>query len=235
MDDPAPGVPSMLEQISTRWPLITNPPQFVLRYAPAVRRYLAAIIKDPHDAEDVAQGFLLRLMARPFAPEQVRHGRFRDYLKAALRNEAASHFRRQAGRASASTGADLDWVPAPDAERSADREWQLEWRGCLLGRAWAALELAQREAPEGLAYLALRLAVDHPEESSAQLAARAAAQSGKPIRPDAYRKQLSRARRRFAEFLIEEVRQTLERPGAEDVRAELADLQLLEYVRDYLP
>src|SRR5690242_1576893 len=90
---------SLLEQISTRWPLITDPLQFVLRYAPAVRRYLAALVKDPHDAEDVAQTFLMHIVDRPFTPERVPNGRFRDYLKAVLRNQAVTHFRRAARHA----------------------------------------------------------------------------------------------------------------------------------------
>src|ERR1700726_871483 len=84
---------SILEQISTRWPLITDPLQFVLRYAPAARRYLKALVKDSHDAEDVAQTFLLRMVDRPFTPGQVPNGRFRDYLKAVLRNVAYTHYR----------------------------------------------------------------------------------------------------------------------------------------------
>src|SRR5262249_19798210 len=85
---------SLLEQISTRWSLITNPVQFVLRYSPAVRCYLGALICNPHDAEDVAQTFLLRMVGRPFTPERVVKGRFRDYLKAVLRNAAIDFFRK---------------------------------------------------------------------------------------------------------------------------------------------
>src|SRR3954470_16394965 len=94
--------PSLLEQISTHWPLISDPLQFVLRYAPAVRRYLAALIKNPHDAEDVTQNFLLRMVKQPFRRAQMHNGRFRDYLKAVLRNAAFTHLRQrnpQAGSA----------------------------------------------------------------------------------------------------------------------------------------
>src|SRR5689334_2588024 len=80
---------SMLEQISTRWGSVTNPMQFVLRYGPAVRKYLAALIGDPHHAEDVGQDFFLRIVHTPvLMPERARKGRFRDYLKTVLRNAA---------------------------------------------------------------------------------------------------------------------------------------------------
>ncbi|HEX5273244.1 MAG TPA: sigma factor [Gemmataceae bacterium] len=230
---PRPEPLSLLQDVSTRWPLITDPLQFVLRYAPAVRRYLAALVKDPHDAEDVAQQFLLRATARPFTPDQVRGGRFRDYLKAVLRNEALTHFRRRARRPADS--ANLDLLPAPEVESDADRAWRAEWRDCLLRRAWDGLEQHQRDAPDGLAYTALRLAADHPGEDSVALASRASAQTGRTIRPDAFRKQLSRARRRFAQLIVNEIRRTLERPDAETVVEELRDLGLMEHVREFLP
>jgi RNA polymerase sigma-70 factor (ECF subfamily) len=227
------GDPTVLEEISTRWPLISDPLQFALRYAPAMRRYLAALVKNAHDAEDVAQTFLLRIVNQPFTADRVRGGRFRDYLKAALRNEALTWFRRNCRHASQEN--DLDRHPAPAAEGTADLAWVSEWRNCLLRRAWERLEQHEREAPDGLAYTVLRLTVDHPDEDSPTLAARVSAQIGRPLRPEAFRKQLSRARHRFAQLLIDVVRQTLEgsRPG--DVAEELADLGLMEYVRDYLP
>lgn len=236
MDDsprPAPEVPSLLEQISTRWPLISDPLQFVLRYAPALRSYLTALIKDPHDAEDVAQSFLLRMVSQPFSPERMRGGRFRDYLKAALRNAACTHFRR--AHRLRGEAAELDRVPAPAAESEAETAWLAEWRNCLLNRAWEDLEHHERQAPDGLAYTVLRLAADHPDEDSPALAARAAARVGRGISPEAFRKQLSRARRRFAQLLANAVRQTLERPRPQDVVEELSDLGLMEYVRDFLP
>ncbi len=229
---PEAGAPSLLENISTRWPLISDPLQFVLRYAPAMRRYLAALVKDPHDAEDVAQNFLLRTLDRPFTPERLRGGRFRDYLKAALRNAAVTHFRRAARRPGEAA---LEDVPVPGAESAAEGAWLAEWRNCLLQRAWEGLERHEREAPDGLAYTVLRLAAEHPDADSAALAARVEALTGKPLRPDAFRKQLSRARRRFAQLVVDVVRQTLEQPRPEDVVEELGDLGLMEYVRDFLP
>src|SRR5476651_1720249 len=144
-----------LEEISTRWSLITNPLQFVLRYAPAVRSYLGPLIRNPHDAEDVAQTFLLRMVGRPFTPERVSKGRFRDYLKAVLRNAAIDFFRRSGP--SPTEVANLDQFAAPATEQAADRAWLSEWRSCLLQRAWEGLEQVERDAPDSLAYTALRL------------------------------------------------------------------------------
>ena len=210
---------SLLEEISTRWSLITNPLNFVLRYSPAVRSYLGALIRNPHDAEDVGQTFLLHMVGRPFARNPVSKGRFRDYLKVVLRNAAIDFF-RQSGRCPIEV-TDLEQVAAPDSELAADRAWLAEWRSCLLQRVWEGLEKHERDAPDSLAYTALRLTTDYPDEDSTALAARASALTGRPLRPDALRKQLSRARRRFAQLLVNEVRQTLECPGAAEVVEEL--------------
>src|SRR5262249_62419835 len=98
--------PSILEHISTHWHVVRDALQLVMRYAAAVRRYVGALVKNLHDSEDVVQDFLLNTVRRPFTPEQVRRGRFRDYLKAVLRNAALTHFRRSA-RAPCSGGEDL--------------------------------------------------------------------------------------------------------------------------------
>jgi DNA-directed RNA polymerase specialized sigma24 family protein len=230
--EPCSEGPSILEHISTHWHCVGDPLQFVMRYAPAIRRYVGALIRNPHDCEDVVQDFLMRAVCRPFTPEQIQRGRFRDYLKAALRNAAVTHFRRGAQLPSSAT--DIDNFAA-DIDDTADRAWLDEWRDCLMRRAWQALELHEQAAPEGIAYTALRLAADFRDESSAALAARASALTGRAVGVAAFRKQLSRARRHFAQMIVDEIRQTLEDSSADDVVEELRDLGLMEFVRDFLP
>jgi RNA polymerase sigma factor (sigma-70 family) len=224
---PAPG----LDQISTRWRLITDPEQFVLRYAPAIHKYLEALLKNAHDAEEVAQDFLLRSLQKGFVPPAELRGRFRDYLKVAVRNTALNHLRRK--KPSRAAGP-LD--QAADAEPdAAEREWLAEWQRCVLDRAWQALDSHQGRSPGNLFYTVLRLSADHPQDDSATLAARATALAGRPLRADAFRKQLSRARRLFAELLVKEVALTLETATPGQVEEELSELGLLPYVRDFLP
>jgi hypothetical protein len=230
--EPCPDGPTILEHISTHWQVVGDPLQFVMRYAPAVRRYVGALIKNTHDSEDVVQDFLMQAVRRPFTPEQMRRGRFRDYLKAVLRNAAITYFRQSARQPATAT--DGHAFLANDAD-AADREWTAEWRACLLRRAWQALEMHENAAPEGIAYTVLRLTADHPEDSSSSLAARAAAMTGRSVGVDVFRKQLSRARRHFAQLIVDEIRQTLEHGGATDVVEELCDLGLMEFVRDFLP
>jgi hypothetical protein len=228
------GPKSLLEHISTDWPLIGDPVRFVMRYARAIHKYLCAILNDPHDAEEVSQDFLTRVVERGFAQDRVTRGRFRDYLKAAVRNAARSQLRRKQ-LPQADEGA-LAELPDPgDTSAAADREWLAEWRQCLLDRAWHGLESHERASPESLFYTALRLSTDHPGEDSPALAARASQRVGRTVRPAAFRKQLSRARRQFARLVVHEVKQTLEDQHADAVYEELADLGLMDFVRDVLP
>jgi hypothetical protein len=81
----------------------------------------------------------------------------------------------------------------------------------------------------------LRLVLDHPEDDSEALAARVSESLGHPFRADAFRKQLSRARRLFARFLVIEVTRTLDYPTPERIEEELSELGLMRYVRRFLP
>ena len=85
---------AMIDEITTRWPMIHDPGQFVLRYAPAIEGYLRAIVRDPEQVEDIRQDFLLHILQKGFLSADNLKGRFRNYLKAAVRNAAISHLRR---------------------------------------------------------------------------------------------------------------------------------------------
>ena len=82
------------------------------------------------------------------------------------------------------------------------------------------------ELGEDLCFTVLRLAGDHPEETSEQLARRASDRTGRPLRAEAFRKQLSRARPLFRRLLTEEVAGTLSDPTPENLALELAELGL---------
>lgn len=218
-----------LDQISTRWPFINDPTQFVTRYALAIRNYFFALVKNPHDAEELSQDFLLRALRRGFHGASPDRGRFRDYLKIAVRNAALTYLRHRKTVTLGESG--LAFLP--DAGHS-DRNWLADWQRCLLDRAWHALEKHERCAPGNLYHTVLRLTADYPDEDSKALAERASALIDRPLRPEAFRKQLSRARRLFTELLVAEVRQTLDKPTPEAVEEELTEVGLIAYVRDFL-
>jgi len=231
----------MLNQITTRWSVVIDPSRLMVRYASAIRSYLEAILRNANDADEVAQEFALHVLNHKFDKASPDRGRFRDYVKVSARNAALIYLRKKtrAGKATALT-ADVERTlsnPAAgnDPSAAASDEWLNHWRRCLLDKVWRALESHELRSPGNLYHTALRLSVDFPAEDSEALAARVTATTGRPMRADAFRKQLSRARRMFAELLAEEVAATLHQPTAAEIEEELAELGLMSYLRDYLP
>jgi len=223
-----------IDEISTRWPMIQDPVRFVMRYAPAIQGYLSIFLWNPHDVEDVCQAFLLRVVEKGVVEESHLKGRFRDYLIATVRNAALAHLRRRPIASQDSTPlaeiAATDDFVFPDEE-----EWLSGWRRIVLSGVWEALENHQREHPGNLGYTVLRTLVDHPREDSGQLAARVSRLCGRTIQPEAFRKQVSRARRLFAELLVSEIASTLDDPTPLKVEEELIDLDVMKYVQSFLP
>jgi RNA polymerase sigma factor (sigma-70 family) len=227
------AIPDRLDQIETDWSLVFEPAHVVLRYARAVRSYLKALLRSEHDAEDVAQDFFLWVSENGLPRASHDRGRFRDYLKKIVRNRGLNFLRDKRRYCS---DADLFSVPDPEDTRDiADQEWLAHWRRCLLNRAWQRLAEYQKQSPRGRYFTVLLLCARYPGEDSRQLAARTGALDGSTLTAEAFRKQTSRARRVFAELLVHEVAQTIDKPTPTDVEEELADLALMEYVREYLP
>jgi RNA polymerase sigma-70 factor (ECF subfamily) len=232
-DSSSDNVPRLnLGEISTRWSALKDPQRFLLRYSPAIRAYLVALIRDEHDVEDVLQDFLARFVERGLPKIDNARGRFRDYLKAAVRNAAFTFWRRK--RASQLTEA--QWEAIEDrAMREADAEYDSHWTKCLIERVWQAVEAYETAHAGSYPAVVLRIHLEHHEqEDSTQLARRLSAAIGRTVRPEAYRQQLRRARKLFGELLIAEIGQTLENPAREFVEAELADLGVLDRLRPLL-
>jgi RNA polymerase sigma factor (sigma-70 family) len=232
-----------LESIATRWSLIQQAhgaPHtsavdarrvLVLRYAPAVKSYLRGITRDEFQADELAQDVVVRLLQGDFAGADPERGRFRDLLKTAVRNMARNYWSREKRRAA------VDYDPEFLADDSgvADDSWDSGWSHRILELAWDALKRYEREHPDSLAWTTLRLKTEFPDETSEQQAERLSQQAGRPIRADACRQMLRRARIRFAECLVQEVADGLASTSAEQVEEELIALGLYEHVRGVLP
>jgi RNA polymerase sigma-70 factor (ECF subfamily) len=205
----------------------------VLRYHTAVRRYLGAILRNDHDADELVQDVVVRIMNGDFAAAAPARGRFRDLLKKAVWNMAIG---RRTGRTAALdpeagvSAAD----PAPDAAVVMEQQWTSDCRAALLEAAWTDLELLERRG-ESLQYTVLRLRAERPDDDSPALAAALAEKSGRPFRPDAARQLLRRARLTFARLLVERTAAGLHPADPAAVLDELSELGLMEFVRDFLP
>src|SRR5262249_23128338 len=148
-EEPTPATP--LDQVSTCWNRVRDPAYFVDFYAPAIVRYLEALLKDPHDAEEVAQDFLLRVHQQGLRNATPERGRFRDYLKKAVRNAALNFLRSK--HATHRTALPLKPEALSDAaEFSTDQRWLAEWREALLDHVWTALKDHESRAPGNLCH-----------------------------------------------------------------------------------
>ncbi len=234
---------SRLEGIPTRWSLVqqahtVGAPQnataarqaLVLRYAKSIRRYVGGILKKSDDADELAQDVVMRLMKGDFGGADPTRGRFRDLLKTAVRNMVHNHWAKSNRRKTAD--AELDLVGKEDAE---DPAWNAEWQSNVLEHAWQALKEFEKKNPGNPAHTLLKLRTECPDATSEELAEKLTAKTKNPIRADACRQVLRRARLRFAEALVTEIGIGLADPSPLRVQEELANLGLLVYVKDFLP
>jgi RNA polymerase sigma factor (sigma-70 family) len=230
-DEPLAGI--RLDQLSTHVATLEDAQQFLFRYGNAIRGYVTAVLRDPAAAEEVMQDLILAFLRRGGPQMWPGKGRFRDYLKAAARNAAITHLRKQ-GRQPAA--ADLEVHADPQStEAAAERALTSEWQRCVLDRVWRELEAHERRSPGNLCHTVLRVVTEFPEEESTRLAEIAGARSKHLLTAEAFRKQVSRARRLMAEFILTEVARSIKEPTAADVESELVELGLWPYVASYLP
>lgn len=219
-----------LRGISTHWSEVSDANAFVLRYVKAIEHYLSHLLRNEDDVEDVLQQFLVKVLDHGFSRATPDRGRFRYYLIRAVRNEVITWQRTSSRRATIP----IEKLPEPTSEPTTDNEWDREWQQCLLDRCWMYLRQHEIENAGNLCHTVLRLATEQTESSSHDLAEQASSRSGQQLTPAAYRKQLSRARRLFAEHLVREVAETLDQSTPAAVREELAELGLMHYVRSFM-
>ena len=235
--------PSRIDAIATRWSLIREAhaegrpenaaaarQMLVLRYSKSIRRYIGGIVKNGEDADELAQDAVVRLMKGDFAGADPNRGRFRDLLKTAVRNMVHSHWAKQNRRKTKDV--ELDLVASSE---ESDPQWDSAFQLNVLEHAWSALRDFEKKTPTNPAHTILKLRADFPDATSEELAAKLSAKTSVPVRADAGRQMLRRARLRFAEALVNEVTLGLAEPTPARVAEEFASLGLLEYVKDFLP
>jgi hypothetical protein len=234
-----------LDRIETRWSLVRQAHAagtgasaeqargvLVMRYASALRRYVGGIVKDRDEADELSQDFIMRLLKGDFAGADPDRGRFRDLLKAAVRNMIRNHWSKQNRRRPAVV--DFDSV-ADNSENEIEASWLTAWQTNVLDHAWGALKDFERSSPGNPAHTLLKWRTEFPDETSDQLAARLTQKVGSTVQPAAARQMLRRARLRFADLLVKEIAMGMDNPTPAQIEEELAALGLLEHVRDFLP
>ncbi len=231
---PAPRVPPdpparRLDEISTHQSAVRDADQFLLRYGPSVRSYLLVRLGSAEAADEVSQEVFLAVVRGAGPAAWPGRGRYRDYLKAVVRNAAAGYLRKARGRAGPPLPPDLA-DPA-----AADPAWDAEWHRCLLDKVRRDLDANQRRTPGNLFHTVLTVYAADPKAGSEAHAAAAARRAGRPVTAEGFRKQLSRARRRMAEVVVAEVAATVFPRTPAAVESELIETGLWPLVKDYLP
>jgi RNA polymerase sigma-70 factor (ECF subfamily) len=199
--------------------------ELISRYHDAVQRYLRLKLRDRNLADEVFQEFWTKLLDHKLAGADHNKGRFRDYLRTVLHRLIIDHFR----------GRKLQSLPPGDLLDPAapDAEYDRVWREAIIRRVWSRLDSYEACTPKNRYAKVLHLRVNHPDASIEEIAERLSEQVGTPITPEAFRKTLQRARGKFLELLIEELRATIHPATTEDIEAEIFDLGLGNLYRRY--
>jgi RNA polymerase sigma-70 factor (ECF subfamily) len=233
-----------LASISTQWTKLFEahqdvgqaaPPalrELLLRYYPAVYRYLLGTLRDQAAADELTQEFAVRFLRGDFKQADPERGRFRDFLKTSLRRLAIDHWRKQGQAAAPLEAAECVAIEA-SSSADLDRDFLDKWREELLQKAWEGLAGVEETTGQPC-YSLLRHKTEHPEVRSAQLADYLRAQRGKVLTVEAVRQLLHRAREKFMDLLLEEVARSLPTTDPARLEQELLELDLLEYCRPAL-
>jgi RNA polymerase sigma-70 factor (ECF subfamily) len=243
MEQPSSSTGKHISQIETLWPVLMQahegaPSEIVaaqqkilLRYRPAVYRYLLASVHDPSVAEELCSEFSLRFISGGFRNANPEKGRFRDLLKSALSHLVIDHYnRKKRGMAQLSPDAP-EPTSGEDSTYESDRQFLDSWRSTLLNKAWESLAIEERRTGRPL-HTVLHFRAGHPDLRSHQMAEQLSAQLSKEVSADWVRKWLHAGREKFAELLMHEVGASLRDPTPDSVEEELIDLGLFEYCKD---
>jgi hypothetical protein len=253
---PAPEPALDFAAIVTSESAVRDVHKMVLRYSDAIRAYAGRLLPTGEDAENVHLAVVQSMLQGRFSKGLGEKGRFRFYVKRAVRNAVLNYqrqrFREQSflkrfwsarvGRQSG-FGEGAEGVAGPAADAAVEAAELGIWRATVLNRAieaaLKALEEYERQQQErdrpNVYHTLARLLIEHGEDTSDQLAQRLGEQVGGQFNASQVRGITLRMRSKLAELLFREIVPQLDDPTYDNVLDELADLGLLAYVRPYLP
>jgi RNA polymerase sigma-70 factor (ECF subfamily) len=207
--------------------------QLLDRYSGAVHAYLRGVLRDHDAADDLFQEFACRLLKGDLHGADPERGRFRNYVKGMIFHLVADHHRRR----KRGPVALVDGMPEPAIDpptlAELDRDFIKSWREDLLARSWQALQETERSDGKPF-YTVLRFRAEHPQLPSEEMAKQLSRQLGKKLTAASVRQTLHRARKRFADLVLEDVLHSLQTPTPEQVEQELSELGLIDYCRPAL-
>ena len=199
--------------------------ELVGRYHDALTRYIHLKVRDKHLADEVLQEFWTKLLTGKLSGADKTKGRFRDYLRTVLHRLIIDHFRTR--KLQPLPPGDLLDVSQPD------EDFDRVWREAVLRRVWSRLETYQATTPKNRYATVLQLRRDFPKASIDEITEKLGGIIGTPVTPEAFRKNLQRARAKFIELLVLELKETIHPTDEADVEAEIYDLGLGHLYRRY--
>jgi RNA polymerase sigma factor (sigma-70 family) len=203
------------------------------RYSGAIYRYLLKSLGDAEAAHDLHQEFVVRFLSGRLKGADPQQGRFREYLKGVLYNLMAEH-RKRCQRQERQPIEELPEPAVPCVlQQEQDELFRKNWTRELLSRAWNDLQQHEQKTGQWF-YTVLRHRSEHPEQRSAEMAEALSEKLQRRMEAATVRKWLERARATFSNYLIDQVLHSLAEPTPEEIAEELADLGLLEMVRETL-
>lgn len=199
--------------------------ELISRYHDAVERYLRIKLRDQNLADEVFQEFWTKLLTHKLAGADNTKGRFRDYLRTVIHRLIIDHFR----------GRKVQGLPPGDLvdPSSPDADYDRVWHDVVIKRVWSRLDTYEAGTPKNRYATVLRLRVENPDASIDELAEKLSRETDKRITSEAFRKTLQRARGKFLELLVQELRETIHPCTQEDIEAEIYDLGLGSLYRRY--
>jgi len=199
--------------------------QLIGRYHDAVDRYLRLKIRDENLADEVKQEFWTKLLTHKLAGADPSKGRFRDYLRTVLHRLIIDHFRTRKVQ-------QLPPGDLIDPSRN-DDDFDHVWRELVIKRVWSRLETYEITTVRNRYATVLHMRVAEPDAPIEDLAVRLGETLNARVSPEAFRKTLQRARAKFLELLIQELKGTIHPAEPEDIEAEIFDLGLGALYRRY--
>jgi RNA polymerase sigma-70 factor (ECF subfamily) len=196
------------------------------RYHDAVLRYLKLKLRDSNLADEVFQEFWTKLLTHKLAGADGNKGRFRDYVRTVLHRLIIDHFR----------GRKLQSLPPGDLldPSQPDADYDRVWREAVLKRALTRLETYELRTPKNRYATVLTLRRDHQGKSIEEIAALLSERVGSKITPESFRKTLQRARGKYFELLIQELRDTIHPATDEIIEEEIKAQGLGQFYRRHL-
>ena len=229
-----------LSQIQTLWTVVCQAhgagpaeavasaqEQLLARYGKVVQRYLLGALRDADAADELAQEFALRFVRGDLKGADPQRGRFRDYLKGTLFHLIGDWHRRRR-KEPLPLPAEHDPAASDSAATESEEHFLESWRAELLDRAWKGLAAHEQETGQPY-HRVLHFRAQHPEMRSEEMAEKLTDSLGRAVTAASVRQTLHRAREKFADLLLEEIRHTLRTPSVDEMEEELAAIGLHVY------